>query len=150
MRLENVSTSFSFESSLSVVQLEDEVKMAKHALEFRARDASVLYKRPFLPHPSHKPLTNPENVVLSTEVRSSQRAVFDERLQEEAQHREEENLRRKALREIQEANELTEYRKSLVHKAQPIKQYTGMNVVRGDKPVTQPISPHFHTDSRMR
>ena len=133
-----------------MMQLHNEVMKAKEDLEFKASEASVLYERPFLPRQSYKPLTNPEDIVLSTEVRSSQRAEFNEKLQEEAQHREEENLRRKALREIQEVKEITEYRKSLVHKAQPIKQYTGVTVARSDKPITQPISPHFHTDSRMR
>lgn len=130
-------------------QLEKEIA-AHSATVFKASDATVLYETPFMPKQSSKPLTNPDNVVLFTEARREQRASFDEQLQQEAQRKEEEEIKRKALREIQEKKELVEYRKSLVHKAQPIKCYTGVVVAPSDKPVTTPISPVFHTDKRVR
>ncbi len=97
-----------------------------------------------------KPLTNVEEFTLNTELRSSQRAAFDEKLQKEAKRMEEENLQRKALHEIQEKTELKEYRKKLVHKAGPVKHYSRVNVVQSEKTLTTPVSPHLHTDKRLK
>lgn len=102
-----------------------------------------------MPHQSEKKLTNTDNFTLNTELRSSQRATFDEKLQKEAKRKEEEDLQRKALHEIQEKSKLKEYRKSLVHKAGPVKHHPVVNIVHGDKPLTEPVSPYFHTDKRL-
>lgn len=110
----------------------------------------MLHERPFIPHQSKKPLTDIDKFTLNTELRSSQRATFDEKLQMEAKKKEEEDFQRRALHEIQEKSELKEYRKTLVHKAGPVKQYPAVNIITGDRPLTAPRSPHFHTDKRLR
>ena len=130
--------------------MEKESEKAKEAAEFKAHDAKVLYTKPFQPQQSKRPLTDTDDVILSTEVRGRQRAVYDANLQLEALKKENDNLRRKALREIQEKREVTEYRKTLVHKAQPINEYAPVVIHPSDKLPTLPISPHFRTESRLR
>lgn len=131
-------------------QLDREESEARAATVFKASEATVLYEIPFMPHQSDKPVTNPDEFTLNTEVRSTQRAAFDENLQKETKRKEEDNLIRRALHEIQEKKELSDYRKSLVHKAQPIKQYSMVKVTHSDKLPTKPISPIFQLDKRVR
>ena len=61
-----------------------------------------------------------------------------------------ENLQRRALREAEEAKEITTYRKNLVHKAKPINQYAPIIIKPSTKPVTEPVSPNFEVDKVLR
>lgn len=119
------------------------------AANFKAKDASIVYAKPFAPEKSTKPLTHVENVVLRSELRSSQRAKYEADKQERTNFLEVENLQRRALREARETKEIAGYRKSLVHKAQPIGQYRRVVIKPSDRPVTQPISPHFEVDRAL-
>lgn len=130
--------------------MEKESEKVKEAAEFKAHDAKVLYTKPFQPQQSNKPLTDTDDFILRTEIRGRQRSVYNAQQQLEALKKEQDNLKRKALREIQEKREMTVYRKTLVHKAQPINEYTPVVIHPSDKLPTQPISPHFRTENRLR
>lgn len=130
--------------------MEKEIEKAKEATEFKAHDAKVLYTKPFQPHHSTKVVTDTDNFVLNTEVRGKQRTIYNAKLQQEALKQEQANLRRRALREIQEKKELSKFRETLVHKAQPVNKYPSVTVLPSGKGPTEPVSPYFHTDSRLR
>ena len=122
----------------------------KEDVEFKANPASVLQKEPFVPQKVVRPLLTVDNVVLHSEVRSEQRAKFDAKRMREEYERMTENLQRRALRAKEESKELAEYRKQLVHKAKPVHHYAPVVIRPSERPFTQPISPHFHTDDRLR
>ena len=100
--------------------MENQQQNEKKEAEFKAKDASILYAPPFIPNKSTKPLTCVENVILHSDVRSSQRAKYEADKQVRTNILEVENMQRRALREAKDAKEIFEYRKSLVHKALPI------------------------------
>lgn len=122
----------------------------KEDVEFKANPASVLEKEPFVPQKVVRPLLTVNNVMLHSEVRSEQRAKFDAKRMREEYEKMTENLQRRALRAKEESKELAEYRKQLVHKAQPVHHYAPIAIRPSERPFTQPISPHFHTDDRLR
>ena len=100
--------------------MEEEFEQAKRDQEFKAVEAPGLYDNPFVPKKSTKALTTIENVVLHSDVRSSRRAKFEREKQKRAHALETENLERRALREAEEAKQIAAFRKTLVHKPQPI------------------------------
>lgn len=118
--------------------------------EFRAQGTSVLYKKPFMPKKPNRPLTSIDNFHLHTELRSEKRAKFDADRFRKEREIEVENLKRRALRDAEEAKEISKLRKTLVHKAQPIHHYEPVVVHTSDIPITVPVSPRFLTDERLR
>ncbi len=110
----------------------------------------MLQKEPFIPQIPLRPLLTVDNFTLRSKVRSEQRKTYDEKRAAEEHERMVENLQRRALRAAEESKELADYRKKLVHKAQPIHQYAPIIIKPGDRPITLPKSPHFHTDDRLR
>ena len=122
----------------------------KEAAEFKAQEANVLHKDPFIPHKVPRPLLTVDNIVLHSDVRSEQRAKFDAKRMREEYQRMTENLQRRALRAKEESIELAKYRKQLVHKAQPIQQFAPVIIKPSERPLARPKSPHFHTDDRLR
>lgn len=131
-------------------QIEEEAKNSKEIAEFKAKSATVLQRAPFAPHKPIRPLLSVDNIVLHSELRSEQRAKYDAKRAREEYERMTENLQRRALRAAEESKELIDYRKKLVHKAQPIHQYAPLIVKPCDRPITMPKSPHFLTDERIR
>ncbi len=125
--------------------MEKEQEERKREAEFKAKDdVSYLYNKPFAPEKATKPLVHVDNnLVLHSEVRSSQRAKYEAERKKRSQLLEVENLQRRALREAKDAKEMVKYRRSLVHKAQPIVHYAPITIKPSDKPVTQPISPQL-------
>jgi targeting protein for Xklp2 len=89
-------------------------------------------------------------MVLHSEVRSNQRAKYESEKKQRVFTLEVENLQRRALREAEEAKEIAKLRRSLVHKAQPIAHYAPVIVKPSDRPVTQPMSPHFEVDKVLQ
>jgi targeting protein for Xklp2 len=61
-----------------------------------------------------------------------------------------ENLQRRALRNAEDVKEIATYRKGLVHKANPIHHYAPLVIKPSDRPITQPISPHFEIDRVLK
>ena len=88
--------------------------------------------------------------MLNTEMRYEQRAKYDAEKREKDEARNKENLQRRALRETEETKALIGYRRSLVHKAQPIHRYAPVCIKPSDKPLTNPAPPVFVSDCRLR
>ena len=124
----------------------------KEEAEFKAKkNVSVLLNsKPFVPEKSSHPLARVDNFVLHSELRSNQRLKYDAEKNKRSYLLEVDNLQRKALREATEAKEIAEYRKTLVHKAQPVAHYVPVVIKPSDRPCTQPISPHFESDRVLR
>ncbi|KAI8825957.1 uncharacterized protein EV422DRAFT_514818 [Fimicolochytrium jonesii] len=120
-------------------QREEEAKRR----QFKAQPLPFSIDHPFFPQPSNKPLTNVEDVVLSTEERAEERKAFDEerRIREAA----EEEMRRRAAKEQEEREklEIAQDRAQRVHKAQP-PQYDRIKpllIKPSDRKLTDPHSP---------
>ena len=87
---------------------------------------------------------------LSTAKRAVKREAF-EIIKKVKQDEKDDYLRQEMLRkEAEEREEYERQRREAVHRAQPIKQYKPVNVQRSDKPLTEPMTPDFKTDSRLR
>ena len=107
------------------MQVEEKKQQEKLQREFRAKKnvSSVLYGKPFEPEKSQRPALCVDNFMLRTELRSQERSKFDSLKLRRSCLLEASNLERKALRETEEAKEIAEYRKTLVHKPLPIGGY---------------------------
>ena len=98
----------------------------------------------------NKPLTDSVNLTLHTELRKEQRDKFELSKQMKDMEREMEEAKKRALREVEEAKELKLLRRSIVHKAQPIQNYSSIEIQPSSKPLTKPLSPVFTSTSRLR
>lgn len=58
--------------------------------------------------------------------------------------------RQKEMEEEEERREIQRLRKETVHKAQPIRNYKPVEITICSKPPTEPVSPKFKTDERLR
>uniref|UniRef100_A0A673UUT2 TPX2 microtubule nucleation factor n=1 Tax=Suricata suricatta TaxID=37032 RepID=A0A673UUT2_SURSU len=126
-------------------QLEEELKQQREAACFKARPNTVISQEPFVPKKEKKSLAVQEPFQLATEKRAKERQELERRMAEveaqkvqqleEARHQEEE----------QQREELARLRKELVHKANPIRKYQGVEVKSSDQPLTVPVSPKFST-----
>lgn len=126
-------------------QLEEELKQQREAACFKARPNTVISQEPFVPKKEKKSIAVQEPFQLATEKRAKERQELEKRMAEveaqkiqqleEARHQEEE----------QQREELARLRKELVHKANPIRKYQGVEVKSSDQPLTVPVSPKFST-----
>ncbi|XP_026925612.1 targeting protein for Xklp2 isoform X2 [Acinonyx jubatus] len=126
-------------------QLEEELKQQKEAACFKARPNTVISQEPFVPKKEKKSVAVQEPFQLATEKRAKERQELEKKMAEveaqkvqqleEARHQEEE----------QQREELARLRKELVHKANPIRKYQGVEVKSSDQPLTVPVSPKFST-----
>jgi len=94
-------------------------------------------------------LTKPKPFKLSTEVRAEERKVLDFKRRKDEMIKEKERERELERERKEKEAELLRYRQSLVHKAQPIKQYRKVEIKRSDKMLTMPESPLL-TSNRSR
>ena len=94
--------------------------------------------------------TVPKPFKLSTETRAEERKQLDHRRREEETLKE--KLRQKELSRMRKENEaeLLRYRQTLVHRAQPIKQFRKIEIKRSDKMLTMPESPQLTMSSKTR
>lgn len=53
-------------------------------------------------------------------------------------------------KEEEEQMAIAKLRAEMVHKSNPVKKYTNVEVQPSDKPVTYAMSPKFETDRRLR
>ncbi|XP_073975153.1 meiotic 38 isoform X2 [Rhodnius prolixus] len=90
---------------------------------FKAKFPAVLYKEPFVPQKPERPLLETNNIELNTEIRARKRQEFEKDLKLKEEMREQERKEVMALIEQIEKEKLSELRKNLVHKAQPIPKY---------------------------
>ena len=94
--------------------------------------------------PSDKSLTEIDpNFELHSDKRAKEREEYDMgRINREAEldaHRKQIEERRRH----EEYVEIQRLRKETVHKAQPVRHFKSVDIKRGEKPVTVPISPQF-------
>ena len=101
--------------------MEEKLQKEKEEAEFKAKKnvSAILYNKPFIPEKSRHPLTCVDNFVLHSELRSTQRMKYDSEKCKRYSLLEEKNLQRRPLKEISEAKEVVEFRKTLVRKAKP-------------------------------
>lgn len=133
-------------------QLEEELKQQKEAACFKARPNTVIFQEPFMPKKEKKPVAEglsgslvQEPFQLATEKRAKERQELEKRMAEteawKMQHLEEIRQRE----EEQKKEEVAKLRKELVHKANPIRKYSAVEVKSSDQPLTVPVSPNFST-----
>ncbi|NWU11671.1 TPX2B protein, partial [Cephalopterus ornatus] len=131
-------------------QLEEDLKKQKEAACFKARPNTVVYQEPFMPKKEHKLLAEslsgsvvPESFELATERRAKERQEFEKRLAdaEALRERHQELIRQK--QEEREKEEVAKLRQEMVHKANPIRKYRGIEVKPSDQLLTLPKSPKF-------
>ena len=67
---------------------EKEIERERQLALFKAKGASVLSKKPFLPKQCDKEPVRPMDSMLRTELRSDQRRAFDQRLKEKEEEME--------------------------------------------------------------
>ena len=129
-------------------KIEEEERMAKEMSEFREQPVPEL-DVPFIPKLGDQPATQPEPIVLNTEMRAEERKHFDMQMKE----REEELEMLRALQEKEnaerESEEAMRIRKMAEFKAQPVLKAMPFEPKKSDKPLTEPISPYIGDKRRL-
>lgn len=131
-------------------ELEEEMNRENEARIFKARPNKVVYKSPFVPEKSTKPLSDSTSIYLNTEKRAEEREKFEylKRLYEKEREEEFEKILKE--REEEDRKEIARYRAKIVHKAQPIKHYQPMEIHPSKIKLTQPKSPCLSTKLRSK
>ncbi|KAJ2356361.1 Protein tpx2, partial [Coemansia sp. RSA 2610] len=94
------------------------------------------------------PLTEIEEILLWTELRSEERHAYDEDRAERERIREEVLARKRQEEERREEEEIKRLRKLLVHKAQPVRHYKPTVINPSDRPLTVPKTPKWNVRTR--
>uniref|UniRef100_A0A2K5CR98 TPX2 microtubule nucleation factor n=1 Tax=Aotus nancymaae TaxID=37293 RepID=A0A2K5CR98_AOTNA len=133
-------------------QLEEELKQQKEAACFKARPNTVISQEPFVPRKEKKSVAEglsgslvQEPFQLATEKRAKERQELEKRMAEVEAQKAQQMEEARQLEEEQEKEELARLRKELVHKANPIRKYQGLEIKSSDQPLTVPVSPKFST-----
>ncbi|KAJ3278773.1 Protein tpx2 [Borealophlyctis nickersoniae] len=116
-----------------------ELEEAAAAKRFVAKPIPAL--EPFIPKKSDRPVTEPDDVVLHSDVRAEERRAFEEQQREKERADEERKERHKREQEEREKEEIRRLRQQQVHHAQPIKQYAPVMVAPSNRKLTEPESP---------
>ncbi|XP_037667879.1 targeting protein for Xklp2 isoform X2 [Choloepus didactylus] len=133
-------------------QLEEELKQQKEAACFKARPNTVICQEPFVPKKEKKTVAEglsgslvQEPFQLATEKRAKERQELEKRMAEVEAQKVQQLEEARQQEEEQKKEELARLRKELVHKANPIRKYQGVEVKSSDQPLTVPVSPKFST-----
>lgn len=133
-------------------QLEEEQKQQKEAACFKARPNTVIFQEPFAPKKEKKSVAeNPsgslvqEPFQLATEKRAKERQELEKKMAEMEAWKLQQLEEARQQEEEQQKEELARLRKELVHKANPIRKYSAVEVKSSDLPLTVPVSPKFST-----
>lgn len=131
-------------------QLEEEMKQQKEATCFKARPNTVIFQEPFVPKKEKKSMTENLSLVqepfqLATEKRAKERQEMEKKMAEVEAQRVQKLEEVRQQEEEQQKEELARLRKELVHKANPIRKYQGVEIKSSDQPLTVPVSPKFST-----
>ncbi|XP_075867125.1 targeting protein for Xklp2 isoform X1 [Microcebus murinus] len=133
-------------------QLEEELKQQKEAACFKARPNTVISQEPFVPKKEKKSVTEglsgslvQEPFQLATERRAKERQELEKRMAEIEAQKAQQLEEARQQEEEQKKEELARLRKELVHKANPVRKYQGVEVKSSDQPLTVPVSPKFST-----
>lgn len=107
----------------------------------------------YTPRRSSKPLTEVHDFQLNVDRRSQTHQQLSDRKAARERKMEAEKAAEEARRKEEEAREIRNMRRSMVVKAKPVPTSVyngGPAVVHSSKPLTEPMSPHFRTDMRIR
>ena len=94
--------------------------------------------------------TIPKPFKLSTEKRAEERKLIDLRRKENETRMESMRQAELERRKRESEEELVRYRQSLIHKAQPVKQFRKIEIKRSEKMLTLPESPQLTRGSKAR
>lgn len=122
------------------------------SVEFKARPATVLYKKPFEPKREEKPLTEISEFQLNTDARAREREYFEQQLKDKEERLARAKQLEEQIRLQKEQEEVLRIRKMAEYKAQPIKKYKEV-VIQPSGKITEPVSPNFSTkrkDQKVR
>ncbi|XP_068930007.1 targeting protein for Xklp2 isoform X2 [Petaurus breviceps papuanus] len=133
-------------------QLEEDLKQQKEAACFKARPNTVIHQEPFVPQKEKKPTSEDlsgsivqEPFQLATERRARERQEFEKQMAEVEAQKAQKLEEARQQEEEQKKEELAKLRQELVHKANPIRRYQGVEVKPSEQPLTIPVSPKFST-----
>ncbi|KAJ8959286.1 hypothetical protein NQ318_021971 [Aromia moschata] len=116
--------------------------------QFKARPATVLYKKPFEPK-KERHLIEISEFQLNTELRAKEREEFEQFKKEKEERIAQVKQTEEELRLQMEEEEVARLRKRTEYKAQPVKKYKELKIEPSGK-VTVPISPKFHVNKHRR
>uniref|UniRef100_A0A2S2R5H5 Targeting protein for Xklp2 n=1 Tax=Sipha flava TaxID=143950 RepID=A0A2S2R5H5_9HEMI len=141
-QLHTVPKPFSFESRKSCAVKSQNLKNIEPQWTFKARPATVLKRKPFVPK-HEKKFTEPKNICLNTERRAQEWMVFEQEIKEKFSHYEELLKKKEEENKMKEMNMIKNMRQQTIHKAEPIKKYKPILIRKSERPVTVPQSPRF-------
>jgi len=116
------------------------VENKNSTLGFKANESKIVKTPPFLPKKPPKVQISAVAPKLRLDRRVEERSKWDQQRMKKENERDELKKLEEISKAQEEAKEMNEYRKQLVHKPQPvIKSKFNLNLVK--KPLTQPMSP---------
>ncbi|XP_028630795.1 targeting protein for Xklp2 isoform X2 [Grammomys surdaster] len=126
-------------------QLEEEQKQQREAACFKARPNTVIFQEPFVPKKEKKSVAVQEPFQLATEKRAKERQELEKKMAEMEAWKLQQLEEIRQQEEEQQKEEIARLRKELVHKANPIRKYSTVEVKSSELPLTVPVSPKFST-----
>ncbi|KAL4113167.1 hypothetical protein QTP88_016840 [Uroleucon formosanum] len=141
-QLHTIPKPFSFESRKSCAVKPQSVKGQEQQWSFKARPATVLKKKPFVPK-HEKKYTEPKNIRLNTERRAQEWMVFELEIKEKFSQYEENTRMRQEEMKKKEMDLIKNMRQQTIHKPEPIKKYKPVLIRKSVRPITVPQSPRF-------
>ncbi|KAJ1922150.1 hypothetical protein H4219_000012 [Mycoemilia scoparia] len=127
-----------------IARIEELEERRRERARFKAQNIPASLERPFVPHPSDHPLTQVEEVIMNTELRSEDRHAWEEERMERERIRQEILMRHQKEDEMRELEELKILRQALVHKPEPIMKYKPTIIKPSDQKLTVPKTPKWH------
>jgi len=121
-------------------EIERERQMAQGV---KAREATVLSKKPFLPIGSDREPVRPIDSHLRTELRSEERRQYEQRLKEKEAEMEASRQQEFERQEQARMLELTRQRDATITRAQPIRHFKPIEIAPSNQPLTVPQTPKF-------
>jgi hypothetical protein len=128
----------------------NEIDREKQLAIFKATEAKVLEKRPFLPKPSDKSPVKALDTELHTEQRAEERKNFDQFMRQKEAELQARHFQQLEKMERQQRIDSLRQRNATIQKANPIRHYNAIEIHPSDKPVTQPKTPMFRASKRNR
>lgn len=139
---------FDLRSEALHIQRQHDIKEHEMELERELREAAKFVAKdpmqtdkPFVPRKSVAPLTEIKPFGLNLTNRMMQRKVFDKQSAAKQLQLAREEAEQQVQREAVEKRELSQFRRMIVHKAQPVRHYSDVQVQPSAKPMTQPMTP---------
>ncbi|KAJ3220024.1 Protein tpx2 [Dinochytrium kinnereticum] len=121
--------------------LADKTAVEAYNSNFVARPMPSL--EPFIPKKSAKQPTEPDLVILHSDIRAEERRAFDESRKRKDEMIEEMKLMSSKQAEEAEKEEIRRLRQQQTHQAQPIRHYPSVVIRPSDRKLTEPESPMF-------